>query len=100
MDYKFYTEDDWNDMDISDIPTYQENYRGFKIVKDEGGDYQLYRIGRKRNIYMLDSHPDNNQYEKKYKEPRYEWFFPEQNKELYKNLTAMEYIKKYIDSFY
>ena len=101
MEYKFYTEDDWNDMDISDIPTYEEIYQGFKIVKNESGDYELFRVGRKRNVYMLDSSPDSsNQYEKKYGEPRYEWYFQKRNKELYKNLTAIEYIKNYINSYW
>ena len=101
MEYKFYTEDDWNDMDISDIPTYEEIYQGFKIVKEDGGDYELFRVGRKRNIYMLDSNPDfPNQYEKRYGEPRYEWYFKEQHPVLYKNLTAIQYIKNYINSYW
>ena len=101
--YKFYDDDDWNNIDLENDINYEESYRGFKIVRMEDGHYELYRLGRKRNLYMLDSgFPDNlenNQYEKKYNEPRYEWSFPPEHKE-YKNLTAVEYIKQYIDSFY
>ena len=67
--YKFYDDDDWNNIDLENDINYEESYRGFKIVRMEDGHYEIYRLGRKRNVYMLDSgFPDNfenNQYEKK-----------------------------------
>ena len=66
--YKFYDDDDWNNIDLENDINYEESYRGFKIVRMEDGHYEIYRLGRKRNVYMLDSgFPDNfenNQYEK------------------------------------
>ena len=35
--YKFYDDDDWNNIDLENDINYEESYRGFQIVRMEDG---------------------------------------------------------------
>ena len=89
----------WAEVELQELTYYDENhydsfemyYRGFKITRTWQGDYEIYRIGRKQNYWLLDH--DSDKYEKKYKEPKYRWLF-------FNKPNVIEEIKEEIDSLY